>query len=173
MKNDLISIIIPVYKVEKYLEKCVNSILHQTYQNIEIILVDDGSPDNSGKLCEKLKNKDSRIIVLHKDNGGLSDARNYGLQYAHGSLVMFVDSDDYIHANMVEIMYEKMNLDGTDLVICDYCKVDQFGKSLENKNKKDMEILKKLYYNTSVFEVQSISGSEVRQFPLLKILHFL
>ena len=76
----LVSIIVPVYKVEKYLEKCVNSILHQTYQNIEIILVDDGSPDNSGKLCEKLKNKDSRIIVLHKDNGGLSDARNYGLQ---------------------------------------------------------------------------------------------
>ena len=76
---------------------------------------------------------------MHKDNGGLSDARNYGLQYAHGSLVMFVDSDDYIHANMVEIMYEKMNLDGTDLVICDYCKVDQFGKSLENKNKKDIE----------------------------------
>lgn len=135
----LVSIIVPVYKVEKYLEKCVNSILHQTYQNIEIILVDDGSPDNSGKLCEKLKSKDSRIIVLHKDNGGLSDARNYGLQYAHGSLVMFVDSDDYIHTNMVEIMYEKMNLDGTDLVICDYCKVDQFGKLLENRNEKDIE----------------------------------
>lgn len=135
----LVSIIVPVYKVEKYLEKCVNSILHQTYQNIEIILVDDGSPDNSGKLCEKLKSKDPRIIVLHKDNGGLSDARNYGLQYAHGSLVMFVDSDDYIHTNMVEIMYEKMNLDGTDLVICDCCKVDQFGKLLENRNQKDIE----------------------------------
>lgn len=135
----LVSIIVPVYKVEKYLEKCVNSILNQSYKNIEVILVDDGSPDSSGELCEKLRKEDSRIIVLHKVNGGLSDARNFGLQYAQGSLVMFVDSDDYIHPNMVETMYKKMKFDESDLVICDFCKVDQLGNFIENKNGKKVE----------------------------------
>lgn len=135
----LVSIIVPVYKVENYLEKCVNSILNQSYKNIEVILVDDGSPDESGKLCEKMKKTDSRIIVLHKANGGLSDARNFGLQYAKGSLIMFVDSDDYIHPDMVETMYRKMEYDESDLVVCDFCKVNQEGKLLENENGSNFE----------------------------------
>ena len=96
MKNDLISIIIPVYKVEKYLEKCIESVLKQTYTNLQIILVDDGSPDNCGKICDEYAKKDSRIEVIHKANGGLSDARNVGISKAKGRYIGFVDSDDYI-----------------------------------------------------------------------------
>ena len=84
MKNDLISIIIPVYKVEKYLKKCIESVLNQTYTNLQIILVDDGSPDNCGKICDEYAKKDSRIEVIHKVNGGLSDARNVGIAKAKG-----------------------------------------------------------------------------------------
>lgn len=92
----LISVIVPVYGVEKYIEHCVNSIVHQTYRNLEIILVDDGSPDNCGGICDDFARKDSRIKVIHKKNGGLSDARNEGLKVANGDLLAFVDSDDWI-----------------------------------------------------------------------------
>lgn len=93
--NPLISVIVPIYKVELYLQECINSIRNQTYKNLEIILVDDGSPDNCPKLCDKFANEDSRIKVIHKPNGGLSDARNAGLKQATGEYVIFVDSDDY------------------------------------------------------------------------------
>ena len=102
MDNELISIIVPVYKVEKYLEKCVKSILKQTYTNLEIILVDDGSPDKCGQLCDELAKTDDRIKVFHKENGGLSDARNFGVERANGEYIGFVDSDDYIHESMYE-----------------------------------------------------------------------
>ena len=95
MEKNLVSIIVPIYNVEKYIEKCVKSILEQDYKNIEVILVDDGSPDGSPKLIDKFKKMDSRVIVLHKPNGGLSDARNYGLEHAQGDYVVFVDSDDF------------------------------------------------------------------------------
>lgn len=93
-KNSCISVIVPVYCVEQYLEKCVSSIVNQTYKNLEIILVDDGSPDNCPQLCDDWQKKDKRIRVIHKENGGLSDARNAGLRASSGELVMFVDSDD-------------------------------------------------------------------------------
>lgn len=93
-KEALISIIIPVYNVEKYLNTCVYSVIYQTYQNLEIILVDDGSTDNSGKLCDELMKLDKRIKVIHKINGGLSDARNAGIEIANGEYIGFVDSDD-------------------------------------------------------------------------------
>ena len=90
----LMSVIVPVYNVELYLDECVNSILKQTYKNLEIILVDDGSKDNSGKICDQYKERDSRVTVIHKENGGLSDARNAGLTVATGEYVLFVDSDE-------------------------------------------------------------------------------
>ena len=96
MIEKLISVIVPVYNVESYLEKCVDSIRNQTYKNLEIILVDDGATDNSGVLCDKIAKKDDRIKVYHKENGGLSDARNYGVKKATGEFIGFVDSDDYI-----------------------------------------------------------------------------
>ena len=96
-----VSIIVPIYNVEKYLKKCVNSIINQTYKSLEIILVDDGSPDRSGALCDRLAEKDSRIRVIHKANGGVSTARNAGIEAATGEYICFVDSDDWLPENAV------------------------------------------------------------------------
>lgn len=103
-----LSIIVPVYKVEKYLDRCVQSILGQTFEDFELILVDDGSPDSCGKMCEDWAGKDSRIKVIHKKNGGLSDARNAGLDIAQGEYIGFVDSDDYIKPDMYEILVSNL-----------------------------------------------------------------
>ena len=116
MESDKISIIVPVYKVEQYLDRCVNSLVNQTYKNIEIILVDDGSPDNCPQMCDDFARKDSRIRVIHKKNGGLSDARNTGLRMATGEYVMYVDSDDYIENNSCERLIEDINTN-IDIVI--------------------------------------------------------
>ncbi len=112
--NNLISVIVPVYNVEKFLVKCVDSILAQTYTNLEIILVDDGSPDNCPAICDELAKKDNRIKVVHKENGGLSSARNAGLDIAKGEYIGFVDSDDFIAQDMYEYLYnliEKHNVE--------------------------------------------------------------
>lgn len=105
---DLISVIVPIYNVEKYIRKCIDSIVNQTYKNLEIILVDDGSPDDCGKICDEYRRRDSRIVVIHKENGGLSDARNVGLKAMHGKYVAFVDSDDWIEPEMYQRLYENM-----------------------------------------------------------------
>lgn len=115
MGNDLISIIIPVYKVEKYLNRCVNSVVNQSYENIEIILVDDGSPDKCPEICEEWTRKDCRVKVIHKKNGGLSDARNKGLECAEGAYVCFVDSDDYVAKTYVETLYGLICSKKTDI----------------------------------------------------------
>lgn len=120
MESNKISIIVPVYKVEQYLERCVNSLTNQTYKNIEIILVDDGSPDQCPQMCDNYANSDSRIKVIHKKNGGLSDARNAGLRIATGEYVMYVDSDDYIEKNSCEKLIE--NAIGNIDVIVGACK---------------------------------------------------
>ncbi len=106
MKKYLVSVIIPVYNVELYLSKCIESVKKQTYENLEIILVDDGSTDNSGRLCDKFALNDSRIIVIHKENGGLSSARNAGLEAANGEYYAFVDSDDFIEPEMIGILLD-------------------------------------------------------------------
>lgn len=118
MNNELISIIVPVYNVEKYLEKCVYSLINQTYKNIEILLVNDGSTDSSGTLAEKLANLDGRIKVLHKKNGGLSDARNYGIERANGIYLGFIDSDDYVDPDMYEVLYRNIKKDNSDISMC-------------------------------------------------------
>ena len=100
-----ISVIVPIYNVESYLDNCISSIINQTYRKLEIILVDDGSTDKSGNLCDKYANKDNRIIVIHKKNGGVSEARNTGLKKATGDYISFVDGDDYIHPQMLEVLY--------------------------------------------------------------------
>lgn len=108
MSDPLISVIVPVYKTEKYLQRCVDSICGQTYTNLEIILVDDGSPDNSGAMCDALACKDKRIRVVHKENGGLSSARNAGLDIMTGAYVCFVDSDDLIDRQMCRVLYDRL-----------------------------------------------------------------
>ncbi len=116
--NDLISIIVPVYNVEKYLDRCVESIVNQTYTNIEIILVDDGSPDNCPTICDEWAKKDNRIRVIHKANGGLSDARNAGLAVASGEYIAFVDSDDWIDTQMYKVLYESIINTKSDIASC-------------------------------------------------------
>ena len=116
--DEKISVIVPVYNVEQYLERCVDSIINQTYKNLEIILVNDGSTDNSGQLCDKLAKKDNRIRVIHKENGGLSDARNVGIDEAKSDLIGFIDSDDYIDEDMYELLINNMKNANADLSMC-------------------------------------------------------
>ena len=115
--NPLVSVIIPVYKVEKYLDRCVESVVNQTYKNLEIILVDDGSPDNCPAMCDTWAEKDARIKVIHKKNGGLSDARNVALDIVKGEYVTFVDSDDMLALNIVEILVEVILKEQSDMVL--------------------------------------------------------
>jgi len=116
MKNT-VSVIIPVYNVEKYLQRCVNSVLNQTYTDLEIILVDDGATDSSGALCDFLATLDERVKVYHKENGGLSDARNYGIEKANGEYLTFIDSDDYVENDYVETLVGDMEKHGVDIAI--------------------------------------------------------
>jgi glycosyltransferase involved in cell wall biosynthesis len=118
--SDLISIIVPVYNMEHYLDRCVSSILSQTYKELEIILVDDGSVDNSPKMCDEYALKDNRIKVVHKENGGLSDARNAGLEIAVGDYIGYVDSDDWIEPDMYERMYLACIQNNAELAVCRY-----------------------------------------------------
>lgn len=117
--NKIISIIIPVYNVEQYLEACMKSILNQTYQHIEVILVDDGATDLSGKMCDYYAAADKRVKVIHKENGGLSDARNKGISQASGEYIMFVDSDDIVSLNFVEYLWDLLEETSADIAICD------------------------------------------------------
>ncbi len=136
MNNDLISVVVPCYNVEKYLEKCVESIINQTYPNLEIILVDDGATDNTPELCDKLALTDSRIKVLHKVNGGLSDARNAGLAVASGKYITFFDSDDWVEYEILKVAIEKMVNNNLDLVVWGYSAdfVDDNEKVLSQRN---------------------------------------
>jgi glycosyltransferase involved in cell wall biosynthesis len=125
----MISIVVPIYKVEKYLKRCIDSILSQTYKDIEIILVDDGSPDNCGNICDDYAKADKRIVVIHKSNGGLSDARNAGLDIAKGEYIGFVDSDDYIDSCMYETLYLNAINNSADISMCGYYDViEETGK---------------------------------------------
>ena len=114
----LVSVIVPIYKVESYLEKCVHSIMHQTYDNLEIILVDDGSPDSCGLMCDDFATSDKRIRVIHQKNQGLSEARNHGIDICHGSYILFVDGDDYIEPNTIECLLKACVETGSDVSCC-------------------------------------------------------
>lgn len=116
--EDLISVIVPVYKVEKYINKCVDSIINQTYTNLEIILVDDGSPDNCGNICDEYAKKDNRIKVVHKENAGVSSARNIGLEKSSGKYITFIDADDYVEKNYCEELLNILKIENADCVAC-------------------------------------------------------
>lgn len=117
--NDLITIVVPVYNVERYVEKCLDSIIKQTYQNIEVLVINDGSTDNSLEIIKEFSKRDNRVLIFTKENGGLSDARNYGLDRAQGKYILFIDSDDYIESDMVNKMYSEALMNDADLVYCD------------------------------------------------------
>lgn len=127
----MISVIIPVYKVEKYLDKCVESVAGQTYSDLEIILVDDGSPDNCPAMCDAWAEKDWRIKVIHKPNGGLSSARNAGLAKASGEYVFFLDSDDTISENCIELLADAARHDDSDICIANVVRTDENGEQIK------------------------------------------
>lgn len=118
--DSLISVIVPVYNVEKYLSQCIKSILNQTYTNLELILVDDGSTDNSGKICDEFSSFDNRVRVIHKINGGLSSARNVGIESAGGDYYSFIDSDDYVENTFLECLYKKIVQENADICECSF-----------------------------------------------------
>lgn len=119
-KQPLISVIIPIYKIPELIDRCVNSVLGQTYRDLEVILVDDGSPDECPAICDAWKEKDARIVVLHKENGGLSDARNAGMGAAHGELISFIDGDDWIEPRFLEILYQELVRQNADVAAVRY-----------------------------------------------------
>ncbi|WBW98616.1 glycosyltransferase family 2 protein [Oceanirhabdus sp. W0125-5] len=145
-----ISIVVPVYNVERYLRKCISSILEQSFKDFELILVDDGSTDNSGRICDEYKEKDSRIKVIHQENSGLSAARNIGIQTSEGKYITFIDSDDFIHPNMLEVLYNNLHTNKADISICDYNIVyedKEVTKEFSNNNTKvysNIEAVKKI-----------------------------
>lgn len=170
--NYLVSIIVPIYNVEKYLHKCIDSILNQTLKNIEIILVNDGSTDNCGKIIDEYAKKDERIIVIHKENEGQSSARNKGLDIARGKYIGFVDSDDWLHHDMYENLYNAINESNADLCICgreaySEDRILGYQIKLENElidlNEYDIRdyISSKLFYKHTVSSCNKIYKKEI------------
>lgn len=161
-----ISIIIPIYMVEKYLKRCIDSVTNQTYRNLEIILVNDGSKDNCEKICDEYKQVDHRIKVIHKENGGLSDARNAGLEIASGDYICFVDSDDVINCNYIKILYKNMIDNNADISECNFKRfnddkqLEEINNIQNNKINKDIvtltsdKMLEDRFYNKK-YVVQS------------------
>ncbi|MBQ8729868.1 MAG: glycosyltransferase, partial [Lachnospiraceae bacterium] len=132
-----LSIIVPVYKVEPYIHKCVDSILYQTFTDFELILVDDGSPDNCGKICDEYAQKDEHVRVIHKKNGGLSDARNFGLEVAVGEYISFIDSDDWVDKNIYTESLDYMKKNDLDIVCFDVTEVRSSKTLVRHKFESD------------------------------------
>lgn len=139
LKRDVISVIIPIYNVERMLCRCIESVRNQTYLNLEIILVDDGSTDRCGDICEDYVDKDSRIKVIHKCNGGLSDARNIGIEFASGEYICFVDSDDWLDADMIDLLYRMCVEKNADIAECSYRNV--FSNYIQEETSCTAEII--------------------------------
>lgn len=141
--NELITVIVPVYNVKSYLSRCIDSILAQVYTNLEVILVDDGSTDGSGDVCDDYARKDTRIIVVHKENGGLSDARNAGLDIASGGYVVFVDSDDFVTKYYIENLYLGIKKSNTDMAVSGFINWYEGNQILKGMrvNNKDIEVV--------------------------------
>lgn len=153
MYDELISVVLPIFNVEKYLERCIESVINQTYSNIEIILVDDGSTDNSGKICDEYQKKDQRIKVIHKKNGGLSEARNTGTKNAIGKYITYIDSDDYVKNDYVEYLYNLVKKYNTKVALCTHTVVFENGKKIVYGDGENSELLdsynciKRMLYN--------------------------
>ena len=149
--EELVSIVIPIYNVEQYLEECIKSVIMQTYTTLQIILVDDGSTDNSGEIADNFVKEDKRIQVIHKKNGGLSDARNYGIELATGKYITFIDSDDYVENTYIEKLYNAIKKNNTKVSQCNISKVNNQNEVIEeigynvNEVKNTKKMLKEIY----------------------------
>ena len=137
-----VSIIIPVYNVEQYLERCLETVVNQSYKGLEIILVDDGSTDGSGKICDKYKELDERIVCIHKENGGLSSARNAGVNIATGEYFVFVDSDDWVSIRMVETLTKALQKNNSDIVCCEFYNVSDSTLAVSDFSSNERKLTK-------------------------------
>lgn len=156
---ELISVIIPVYNTEKYLKKCVDSFLNQTYSNLEIILIDDGSTDSSPLMCDKYKLQDDRIVVIHKENGGLSDARNVGIENSSGSMITFFDSDDFVDEDYIEYLYDLKTTANVQLSVCAYNITNEDGNILFTMNSGKDDLLTKEEFFKKMLNEEGITVS--------------
>ena len=158
MTWEMISVIVPVYKVEQYLDRCINSLVNQTYQNLEIILVDDGSPDRCPEICDQWARRDERIKVIHKPNGGVSSARNAGLEAVQGEWFFFVDSDDFLPENALECLVERQKAYGADLVCGSFHIIKRGNKSFD-KVYPEKVILREDFAENLLFLMTELYGS--------------
>lgn len=148
-----ISIIVPVYNVEKYIKRCLDSLINQTYKNLEIICIDDGSTDQSGEICDKYALKDKRIRVFHKKNSGVSSTKNLGLDVFQGDYVGFVDSDDFVEPTMYEILLRDILLNDVDISVVNYSKESEnYQNIMKNKKKIKNTIKKEMIFYTMLLE---------------------
>ena len=157
MKSKVISIIVPVYNAQNSIDKCIRSIIEQTYKNIELILIDDGSTDDSLVICNKYAKTDKRIKIIHKENGGVSSARNIGLKNANGDYISFVDSDDYLDKKMYEVLLDNIEKNKSSIGICNVCLEDENGKMLYDFNHDDF-CFERSQYPANSYYYKSISG---------------
>lgn len=156
-----ISVIVPVYKVEKYLRRCIDSILNQTFLDFELILVDDGSPDNCGAICEEYAKKDSRIQVIHRENGGLPAARNSGLEIARGEYIAFCDSDDYWASDFLEVLVRRIEETGADVVSCGYTAVTEGGEYISRTDYPEFDRQLAAPQDTAELMIRDILGMKI------------
>lgn len=168
----LVSIVVPIYKVEKYLTRCVESLVNQTLHDIEIILVDDGSPDQSGEMCDQFASRDSRIKTVHKENGGLSSARNAGMKEAHGKYIGFVDSDDDVELNMYERLAQTAEEHHVDFVMADYKRINKNGSFFVKTLDIDSGYYDRQKIEKDIFPAL-IMGENLDYGPLLSVWHCL
>ena len=175
-QSELISVIIPAYNIAPYLERGVVSVLNQTYRNLEVILVDDGSTDKSGQICDRLAEKDDRIIVIHKKNGGLADARNVGMEAAKGSFIGFVDGDDWIDTDMYERMLGAALAQQADMAVCRYRRI--YGKQVEDASVdrvvvfEGQEALQYYVEEREEYDIQNAAWNKLYRRELLDKLRF-
>lgn len=176
MNEDLISIVVPIYNVEKYLRKCLDSIIAQTYTNYQVILVDDGSTDGSANICDEYVRKDVRFVCIHKKNGGLSDARNVGIENATGELITLIDSDDYISKKYLENLYKNLVESNADISIGNYIKVYDNQQTIqEDSNNHTLEVfgtekaLLKLYDNEKKYQFTMAVNKLYKTYILKKV----
>ena len=161
--SPLISVIITVYNTEKYIKECVDSVINQTYKNLEILLVDDGSTDSSGSICDAYEKIDQRIVALHKENGGISDAKNFGIRNANGEFFCFVDSDDFISENLIEALFTSISTTNSDISFCN------FVKFFSGKKNKIGNYHSRNFYENRADAVKGLFTGEIRTSPWAKL----
>lgn len=166
MSQPSISIIVPIYNMQHCMRRCIDSLLSQTFRDYELLLIDDGSSDKSAAICDEYLDKDSRIQVCHKPNGGLSDARNYGLQHAKGKYTIFADPDDYVGEKGLDLLYETAEREQADITICDLYREDEYSRHYMSQQPSELKpeiILQELFWKIGGFTVNKLIRRDLYQ----------